>query len=425
MKTHDLLDAREEKIRFITSFIETNHVVITIKANIPGIDKNIKEAYILCHLFSSLLSKKLEFKEIINKETVDGPIIYMILDATDINLLKKQCIKLEESHPLGRFIDLDCYDQFNSISRKELQMKLRKCYLCDEPAFICAKKRKHTHEELIDYVKTNVRQYIHKHLTNSIHEAMIEELNFDFKFGCVSQKSSGSHIDMNIDLMKSTIPIILPYLLKIFELIYKDHDDLVLLKQARIIGIEAEQAMFEHTKGINTYKGLIFLLGFFLLALGKTMTTFSNDDLFNHMIEIAKPIKNDFLIDTKTQGMKAYQDYHMLGIRGEVLSGLSTLRKTIDQYPYQQELNKSQLLSVFVKFIIDLEDTVFLKRAKSLKKYEDIKNEFRNLDLNDSIKVNKLNQKMIDQHLSFGGSADMLVLYILIFKLNQNIFQII
>ena len=98
--------------------------------------------------------------------------------------------------------------------------------------------------------------------------AILQELNLEIKFGLVTPSSSGSHPDMNYELMFNSKEIIIPHLVRIFELGFLYPDDKDLLEKARLIGIEAETQMFDMTKQINTYKGLIYILGFVLLSLG-------------------------------------------------------------------------------------------------------------------------------------------------------------
>ena len=47
---NEILKAREERALLINDYLKSNNVVIVIKANIPGVNKNINEAYLLVNL---------------------------------------------------------------------------------------------------------------------------------------------------------------------------------------------------------------------------------------------------------------------------------------------------------------------------------------------------------------------------------------
>ncbi|WP_202709222.1 citrate lyase holo-[acyl-carrier protein] synthase [Sporosalibacterium faouarense] len=139
--------------------------VITITMNIPGPDKT-KPKYIKAHsLFFSHFIKTLNKKKyhIVNKEikvSFDGPVVYLISkEAPD--KLKDLSIKLEESHPLGRIMDIDIMDKDKRIySRKDNQIKERKCLICDNPARNCIVERKHDITDILKEIDNIIDDYI-------------------------------------------------------------------------------------------------------------------------------------------------------------------------------------------------------------------------------------------------------------------------
>lgn len=66
----------------------------------------------------------------------DGP--YYLL-GTNLNprYVKNELISIEENTKLGRFIDLDVYDGIKTLTRGFM----RKCYICENPAFICIREK--------------------------------------------------------------------------------------------------------------------------------------------------------------------------------------------------------------------------------------------------------------------------------------------
>lgn len=77
---------------------------------------------------------------------------YFLTIPIDPEKLKKLMVEIEENHPYGRIVDLDVLfsenGQLQSISRKDLGMPTRKCYLCGEDAKVCGRSRSHSIEEI-------------------------------------------------------------------------------------------------------------------------------------------------------------------------------------------------------------------------------------------------------------------------------------
>jgi len=72
--------------------------------------------------------------------------------------LKQKAVAIEDSHPLGRLMDLDVFScpepgaPVQAISRSALGLSERKCLLCDRPVRYCMRARTHTVQELLDSI---------------------------------------------------------------------------------------------------------------------------------------------------------------------------------------------------------------------------------------------------------------------------------
>ena len=127
--------------------------------------------------------------------------------------------RYEENDKLGRFVDIDVYyDSINSINRN----KLRKCYLCEKPAFVCGRNKSHSQEEILDYIKQNVLDNLVNIINNLCDHSIMEELNLHPKFGLVTPYTNGSHKDMDFNLMIKAKEAIIPYFKKMFLEGYKN-----------------------------------------------------------------------------------------------------------------------------------------------------------------------------------------------------------
>ena len=400
-----ILDNREEKNRFIQT-LTNNYQVITLKANIPGINKNTNEAYLLINYFNQILLTK-GYQKSNTLNGADGP-MYIYLTDKDKDV-KDEMVKIEEENVLGRFVDIDVFN--GSISNN--RGFLRKCYLCDKPAFVCSRNKEHTMEEITLYIQKNIEKELVKIVKLMCDEAILEELNLHPKFGLVTPYTNGSHSDMNYDLMVNAKNAILDSFVEMFLAGYKNNDIKKIFALSRQIGIDAEKKMFKATNNINAYKGLIFDLGLIVSALGYKLSHLNQCiDIFEIIKQMTKGITNELKCGNETFGKYEYQTYNIGGARLEAENG----------FPHVQKLIKDNLdnTASLIYLISNIDDTVLLKRCGTYQKYLDIKIKFKELVISDS-SINDLNKYCINNNLSFGGAADLLIVTIFLKKINQKI----
>lgn len=158
-----LLYAREERADLIRNLSEKyKKTIICIRANYPGLYKINEESI---KIVSILLDEAKEaFKEYITYDlyniTYEGPIAILIIDKPSKEV-KKRAVKIEELHPLGRLADIDVYDELGiGISREEVQIARRRCFLCKNEAHSCVRSKAHSLEEIKHYINKIVEGYI-------------------------------------------------------------------------------------------------------------------------------------------------------------------------------------------------------------------------------------------------------------------------
>ena len=408
------IHAKDQRYQEIQRLLTSYQMVISIRSNIPGIDKHINEAYLLCRVFFHVLNKQFHVKSHVFLDGFDGPYVLLILKNIDAMSVKTELINIEASHPLGRFIDLDLYMKNHVINRKALGFLPRKCYLCHEIAYVCARERKHQDNELIAYIKRHVKRFIMDDIYHQIDVCIMKELDLEDKFGLVTKTSSGSHEDMNYAMMVSSKHAIMPYLIRMFESAYDNPNHPNLLSEARIIGKKAEQAMLDVTGGINTYKGLIFVLGFMLLGIGIDLNKkFMNESIFEDIKQLSEPIKSDFNQVDETFGLSAFRLYGIKGARGEIMNGFPTLKYLKNVGLNHITGSDEDYIYLLKEIITHAEDTVLLKRAGSYEKYLAIKKDMASINHLNIKEVKDYTAYCVKNKLSFGGSADLLITYLL------------
>lgn len=408
-----LLKGRDQRNHQINDLLQLYPVIISIKANTPGENKDSKEAFILVRIFNQVIKEHFSIKHQDFLNDGEGPVFLLCLDISNSIKIKETMVDIEDHHPLGRLVDLDVYSSQTSISRKDLGYAPRKCFLCEKDAHLCSRGQTHSFLELNIYICESVRAYLKKWLEEMIDDAMMRELKLEYKFGCVTKTSSGSHTDMNYELMLKAKNAIKPYLIDLFFLAYEYDDSYDLLSEARKIGQEAEIKMLKATNQINAYKGLIFILGFLLIGMGIDLRLKQiKSSLFDIIKDISQPINKDFIQDTKTFGMYAYKTYQIKGARGEVLDGFPTLQKLSSKYQSKQPLSDDLLREILIDIILLTDDTVLLKRSKDMDAYHQFKEKLKHMNPNDKEQVQEMNSYAINNKLSQGGSADLLVGYL-------------
>ena len=406
-----ILLGREERALLIKKYLNDYKTVVSLKANMPGKDKNSYLSYLLINAFSFLISD-FKCKEYIYNYNDDGPFL-LFLFKKDISLeIKQKCIEIEETHSLGRFVDIDVYNSQGSLSRDNK----RKCFLCNDIAFNCMKINRHSHHEIIDVIEKKTKDFYYYNLDKIIEESILAELNLDPKFGLVTPNSSGSHPDMNYDLMIRAKNAIKPKIIEIFFESLERKYDKSLMESLRNIGKSAETDMFRSTSGINCYKGLIFNLGIVISAYAFKISRFSSDDIFKISKKVAQDLLEDYNFDSSSFGDKAYNEFGIFGARGEALSGFRNVQNGIKLLG---NFNAKTLLELLVYYIIHIEDTTLLKRAKDINFYNSVKNKFSELDLNSTEQIKILNDFCIRNNLSFGGSADLLIVSVFLKKIGN------
>ncbi|MDD7305423.1 MAG: triphosphoribosyl-dephospho-CoA synthase [Peptoniphilaceae bacterium] len=229
-----------------------------------------------------------------------------------------------------------------------------------------------------------------------LEKAILEELNRSLAFGCVNKFSNGSHIDMTYQTFIASSKIIRKELSKIVW------NSIVDFASLRICGYRVEKAMYEKTSGINTHKGLIFLIMFLALFYTKYGYIEGKED---EIASFANPVSKDY------KSVKKATNWHRLkinDIRYFPLTGFSDLIN-LSKETYMNNFENTILT---LKLISLIDDTTTINRS-SLKTITYVQKEAKKiLLLNKSEKemlikkANILNNFYLKNNLSSGGVAD-------------------
>lgn len=407
-----ILLAREQRKTLIDTLSATNNVV-TIKANVPGENKLIGEAALLVSLFTRLVINVLD-GDVALDVNADGRCA-IITFRGDAQAVKRQMVLLEDTHPLGRFVDIDVRQggTGSSLSRGNL----RKCFICENPAFVCGRTCAHTKQQLKDALINSVQSYFSEQLYSLLKQSMLAELNLEDKFGLVTPTSNGSHKDMDYALMVTAQDVILPYLVQMFWQGFNLEENQDLLTTIRPTGVKAEEAMVKATKGVNAYKGLIFVLGLLVASLGNALAKCGTEqDIYDNVKKTCKNILSEFENAPTSYGVSAFKAHGVGGARAHAQQGFTCVQGALNVLEYS-----NNLLQTLIYIVGNTDDTVLLKRSKTFDNYLKNKQMIASVDADNPTQVSIVNQKCLQSNLSIGGSADVLVATVFMLKAKELI----
>lgn len=206
-------------------------------------------------------------------------------------------------------------------------------------------------------------------------EAMLLEANCAPAPGLVDRFNSGAHNDMDIyTFIKSSVALS-PYMHNFVYMGYMHKGALdTLLAFIRPLGIEAEAAMFKATKGVNTQKGLIFLMGILCAAAGYVYRKYNiiKSTLVFDAVKImcqglvAKELGNLPHDRKLTSGERLYHQYGIRGIRGELEDGLPIIQDiALPAYKKAISLGATDdalLIYTLLSIMTATEDTTIINR---------------------------------------------------------------
>lgn len=447
--TEFLLD-RDKRVAYQEHLLKENKdkTLVTIRINYPGIEKS---NYITDNIVNTIYNEILTYygKFIVFEDKYknkEGIVAHFLFDLDFVNV-KKEMINVEEEHILGRCLDIDVYtlknDKVIGISRSDLFKKPRRCFICDLDAKICSRAQTHTIDEIKNYFEVVYKNFkdsqkktdsLAYEVSQMALKAMISEVSTFPSFGLVSPISSGAHKDMDYYTFLNSAVAITPFLKKMFEVGYSYYSPEYIFDAIRDIGKECEKKMFEATNNINTHKGMIFLMGISMAAIGKAL--YENKE-FYQIQDIIKSMVKNILDDFKelhkkeklTHGERLYLEYGFTGIRGQVQDGLSVLFDNIIDNYINSDLKENDLYTqILIELMARVEDSTVVYRhdISTLRKVQSDAKDLLNMGgiftEEGRQKCHHLEDLYIKENISPGGCADLLAISILLIDVKKRLF---
>ena len=195
MTLEEILNSREARVARQRELLEANPglSLISLTVQPPGPVKRNDASLVIAEAGVEAVRKafKVEYEELRDLDTGFEGFFLVNMDPLET---KRLTCRIEDTHPLGRLMDLDVivlagaavelrpYSAAASeakrewtrpsssgcpaettvapIGREELGLGPRKCLLCDRPARECMRARTHSIEELLENIQTLVNSYL-------------------------------------------------------------------------------------------------------------------------------------------------------------------------------------------------------------------------------------------------------------------------
>ncbi len=353
-------------------------------------------------------------------KNADG-LAYIFETEESAESVKRKAIFLEDKLPIGRFLDIDVSDSEGALSRQELGLPARTCLVCGNPAWDCIKSARHTIDDIqgtIEKILFPIEKTPEGQIARCAALAAKEELRLLFKPGLVTPISNGSHKDLDFHLMSESLECLKPFWQECAKKgLAAQKASPEFLSELRILGLEAEKRLFDLTSGVNTYRGLLYLLGILCAAVG---FAFAHKQRLEDVFEITRAIAAEELkripnthTRAKDQGFSSYA-----GARGEAASGFETVYQAYEFFLERKRKASSRaeaLTDTLIYLISKTCDTNVLGRGGSegLLFMQQSATEILKADGLLTPKGTNLYRQFLletlQRNLSAGGAADLLI----------------
>lgn len=434
----EILAAREHRAAKQQALLEQyKKPLVCFTMNIPGPEKYNRDISLGFSVGNWLLRDALSGRNILYRQPCrenTGCEAYYVVDMPALEL-KKLAVELEDIDPIGRLYDMDVLDtDGKKLSREDLGLPRRKCLLCEKDAAVCARSRAHNLEKLTDrtgfLLYLSARQWMTEYIAVRAYLALNKEFTTTPKPGLVDKNNRGAHKDMGIKHFFASANALRPYFCRFAEVgfLTRDEDPAQTFSQIRSIGMEAEQAMYRATHGVNTHKGAIFSLGILCAAAGRLCPeNWTPEKLLTQCAAMTQGLTaRDFagitLDNAKTAGEKIYAQHGISGVRGQAEQGFPAVLE-VGLPVLKQGLCQGLSLNdagcaVLLHLIAATDDTNLIHRSDRQTQLEIKERVSQLLDKNpfpDLQTIEELDKEFIQKNLSPGGSADLLALTYFLF----------
>jgi len=257
-----------------------------------------------------------------------------------------------------------------------------------------------------------------RRLARLARQALIAEAKLTPKPGLVDRRGNGSHPDLSLEIMRRSAVAIEPYFRQMALASWGIEPCQSIREQLALIGRQAERAMLEATGGSNAHKGAIWALGLLVAASAMEHNGHITASTVATTAKAIASFEDRAIPRLVSHGDAVAKRYGVPGARGEALSGfphvvdvaLPVLRRKRRSGAPEQIARLDALLSV----MSSLDDTCLLYRggqtalAAAKEGATAVAAAGGTGTALGLAQLYRLDRRLLDLHVSPGGSADLL-----------------
>lgn len=156
----ELLDSRDRRARrqgeLLSQFPRRALLCFTVQ--LPGPEKRNAISLKIARAGVEAVKKRFNPVYMETNDLETGFEGFYVVDGQPLEV-KKAAAELEDTHPLGRLMDLDVIGPEGPVGRARIGLPERRCLLCENPARYCMRAGSHTQDELMARIKQLVSSY--------------------------------------------------------------------------------------------------------------------------------------------------------------------------------------------------------------------------------------------------------------------------
>ena len=457
----DVLAAKEQ-LAEVQAELRSLHgaTVISITINMPGQIKYTADTvdllyYAVNEMRQRVLAAQLTLCEERVLHLLTGPVAVLAVQGNAAEI-KEVGMRVEQMTKFGRLLDIDVFNsEGRQMSRSTSGTSARSCFVCSGLAVECMWEQRHSQQEVLAAAQDMILEFKAAQtehwpasvllIGNAALEAILMEAACTPAPGLVDRVNSGAHRDMDFFTFIQSSSAINFALYRCAFAGWRHNRPLAeLLPVLRRIGSDAERAMMKATGGVNTQKGLLFLMGIVAAATAFTLRrqprTFYSEAVLTAAADICQGIVARELACLKhkksgrklTAGERLYLTHGITGIRGEIENGLSVVLQT--GLPLLREglaaglsINDA-LVHALMGLMTSAEDTTILNRHDP-ETLADVQATARSIMADGGMKtatgrerIQKLDAVYSNhKNISPGGSADLLAVTYFLHKIEAEV----
>ena len=153
-----LLQSRDERVKHQKDLLGMypGKSLLCLTVQLPGPEKRNRTSLAIAQAGVEAVREafKPEYEELRDLETGYEAYFMIPLSGTEV---KRIACQIEDTHPLGRLMDLDIVTPDGLVGRECLGLQPRKCLLCDNEVRYCMRAKTHTVSELLERIEEMVK----------------------------------------------------------------------------------------------------------------------------------------------------------------------------------------------------------------------------------------------------------------------------